>query len=231
MVATFTPEDLQTLGKGLEGRSPQEAIAWALETFNPDIALACSFGAEDVALVDMAVKIRPDVQIFYLDTELLFPETYEVRDRLIEKYNIQPVRYRPFLSVEDQAKVYGDELWTQNPDLCCGMRKVQPLTQALKPLKAWITGIRRDQAPTRANAGIVEWDGKFNLVKVNPLAPWTWDQVWSYISENQVPYCALHDQGYPSIGCAPCTRRVAAGEDPRAGRWSGFQKTECGLHQ
>jgi len=161
----------------------------------------------------------------------LFPETYEVRDRLIEKYNIQPVRYRPFLSVEDQAKVYGDELWTQNPDLCCGMRKVQPLTQALKPLKAWITGIRRDQAPTRANAGIVEWDGKFNLVKVNPLAPWTWDQVWSYISENQVPYCALHDQGYPSIGCAPCTRRVAAGEDPRAGRWSGFQKTECGLHQ
>jgi phosphoadenosine phosphosulfate reductase len=135
------------------------------------------------------------------------------------------------LAMEDQSRLYGDELWKSDPNQCCNIRKVQPLTTALAPLRAWITGIRREQAPTRANAGLVEWDGKFGLVKVSPLATWTSEDVWKYIAENDVPYNQLHDQGYPSIGCTHCTRQVMPGEDPRAGRWSGNDKIECGLHK
>lgn len=216
----------------LEGRRPEEVLAWAVERFFPDIALACSFGAEDVALVHMLVRIRPDVKVFYLDTGLFFPETYEVRDRLQERYGIDFVRVAPSLSLEEQARRHGEALWRRDPDLCCRLRKVQPLERALGDLglAAWITGIRREQAPTRANARVVEWDSRFGLVKVNPLVRWTHRDVWEYITAHGVPYNVLHDRGYPSIGCAPCTRPVAPGEDPRAGRWAGFAKTECGLH-
>jgi len=136
----------------------------------------------------------------------------------------------PALTVADQARLYGDDLWRLRPDLCCQIRKVQPLVTMLGALDAWITGIRREQAPTRANGGVVEWDCKFGLVKVNPLARWTSADVWKYIAENDVPYNPLHDRGYPSIGCRYCTRPVDPGEPPRAGRWSGSDKTECGLH-
>ena len=223
-------EDLKRISDGFEDKSAQEVLAWALERFHPDISLACSFGAEDVALVDMAVKIKPDAKIFYLDTGLLFPETLQVRDRIIERYGVEPLRCAG-ISLEEQARLHGEELWTRDPGACCDIRKVQPLTHALEPLQAWITGIRRDQSPTRANAGIVQWDGKFNLVKVNPLARWTWDDVWAYIHENDVPYNVLHDQGYPSIGCAPCTQPVQGDSTDRSGRWAGSSKTECGLHQ
>lgn len=214
-----------------EEKEPQDILAWALEAFHPDIALACSFGAEDVALVDMMSRIKPGARVFYLDTDLFFPETYDVRDRLLERYQIEVVRYASPLSLEEQEGKYGAELWRRDPDLCCRLRKVEPLKEALTGLKAWITGIRREQAPTRANARVVEWDAKFGLVKVNPLARWKWSQVWDYIVKNKVPYNVLHDRGYPSIGCAPCTRPVQPGEDLRAGRWSGFAKTECGLHK
>lgn len=214
-----------------ESRSPQELLKWAIERF-PNITLACSFGAEDVALADMVYKINPQVDIFYLDTDFHFKETYETRDRMKERYpGIRLVQVKPKLTPEEQAEKYGDELWKKDPNACCNIRKVQPLTEILGKYDAWITGIRRDQAPTRANAKKVEYDSKFGLVKFNPLASWKWEDVWNYIRENDVVYNPLHDQNYPSIGCHYCTRPVKPGEDPRAGRWSGTDKTECGLHK
>ncbi|HZG86966.1 phosphoadenylyl-sulfate reductase [Paenibacillus sp.] len=208
----------------------EELLKFAVDTF-PNIVLACSFGAEDVALVHMLQKVRPGTDIFYLDTDFHFKETYETRDKLAEKYGINFVQVKPKLTPEEQAAQHGEELWKKDPNLCCNIRKVDPLTDVLGRYEAWITGIRRDQAPTRANAKKVEYDVKFGLVKFNPIANWSWDDVWNYIRENDVPYNPLHDQNFPSIGCEHCTRPVAPGEDPRAGRWSGTEKTECGLHK
>lgn len=213
-----------------ESRPPEVLLEWAVETF-PNITFASSFGAEDVVLIDMLQKVSPKTDIFYLDTDLHFQETYETRDRLAEKYGISFKRVRPKLSLEEQAAQYGDELWSISPNTCCNIRKVEPLTEILSEYEAWITGIRRDQAPTRANSKKVEYDVKFGLVKFNPLANWTSDDVWNYIRANDVIYNPLHDNYYPSIGCEKCTRQVLPGEDPRAGRWSGFEKTECGLHK
>ncbi len=223
-------EELKRLSVEFEKLTTQEILSWAVDQFFPRLGLACSFGAEDVALVDMIVKIQPAVRIFYLDTEFLFPETENVRRELIQRYGIQPIAYKPALSPADQDAVHGEKLYQRNPDACCRMRKVEPLKSALKELSAWITGIRRDQSPTRVNAALIEWDSKFELVKLNPLARWTTADVWNYIRSNNVPYNVLHDHGYPSIGCIPCTRSVLPGEDPRSGRWAGFAKTECGLH-
>lgn len=225
------PAQWQALGARFEDSPPQAVLAWALGAFAPGtIALACSFGAEDVALVDMIAQIRPGTHVFYLDTGLLFPETYATRDRIAARYDIRLRRITPPITLEEQAEQWGEDLWARDPDRCCALRKVEPLGRVLAGYKAWITGIRRDQAPTRAQAPVVGWDGKFGLVKVNPLARWSSQEVWAYIRSRGVPYNPLHDQHYPSIGCAPCTRPVAPGEDGRAGRWSGFGKTECGLH-
>jgi len=213
-----------------ENASPETVIRWAVETF-PKITFACSFGAEDVVLVDMLQKISPKTDIFYLDTDFHFKETYETRDRIARKYGIEFVQVKPELTPEEQAAKHGDELWKRDPNACCNIRKVEPLTRILGQYEAWITGIRRDQAPTRANAKKVEYDTKFGLVKFNPLAAWTSDDVWNYIRNNELIYNPLHDQNYPSIGCEYCTRPVMPGEDPRAGRWAGTDKTECGLHQ
>lgn len=225
-------EEIAAWAERLETARPEEVLSQAVERFFPDVALACSFGAEDVALADMLARIRPGVKAFYLDTDLFFPETYAVRDRLEARYPLAWIRVSPEIDLGEQARRHGPDLWTREPDRCCQIRKVEPLRRALTQMgfRAWITGIRRDQAPTRANARVVEWDARFGLVKFNPLARWTWGDVWEYIRANGVPYNELHDKGYPSIGCAPCTRPVAAGEDPRAGRWAGFKKTECGLH-
>jgi len=213
-----------------ENASPETVIRWAVDTF-PRITFACSFGAEDVVLVDMLQKISPKTDIFYLDTDFHFRETYETRDRLASRYGVSFIQVKPALTPEEQATIHGDELWKRDPNACCNLRKVEPLSQFLAHYEAWITGIRRDQAPTRANAKKVEYDTKFGLVKFNPLAAWTSGDVWRYIRENGVIYNPLHDQNYPSIGCAYCTRPVMPGEDPRAGRWAGTGKTECGLHQ
>ncbi|MCG0238778.1 MAG: phosphoadenylyl-sulfate reductase [Firmicutes bacterium] len=216
----------------MAGKSPHEVLRWALGAFPPDrIAIACSFGAEDVVIVHMAAQILPGVRVFYLDTDLLFPETYATRDRVAARYPIRLEQVRPALSLEEQARRYGDDLWARDPDLCCSLRKVEPLRGVLAGLWAWITGIRREQSPTRAHAREVEWDKKFGLVKVNPLVRWTWEEVWGYIRGNEIPYNPLHDRNYPSIGCIHCTRPVKPGEHFRAGRWAGFQKTECGLHE
>ena len=213
-----------------EHQSPEALLEYAVKTF-PKIAFACSFGAEDVVLVDMLQKISPKTDIFYLDTDFHFKETYETRDRIAARYGIEFIQVKSNLTPEEQAEQYGPELWRKDPNLCCNLRKVEPLTRILAKYDAWITGIRRDQAPTRANAKKVEYDTKFGLVKFNPLASWTSDDVWDYIRRHDVIYNPLHDRQYPSIGCEHCTRPVKPGEDPRAGRWSGFDKTECGLHK
>lgn len=213
-----------------ESATPQGIIAWAVETF-PNITFACSFGAEDVVLVDMLQKISPKTDIFYLDTDFHFKETYETRDRLVERYGLKFVRVSPEITPEEQEQQYGAELWKKDPNACCNIRKVTPLSMILSKYEAWITGIRRDQAPTRANAKKIEYDVKFGLVKFNPIADWSSEDVWNYIREHDLVYNPLHDQNYPSIGCEQCTRPVMPGEDPRAGRWAESEKTECGLHK
>lgn len=213
-----------------EYESVEDLLKFAVDTY-PVITLACSFGAEDVVLVHLLQKVSPGKDIFYLDTDFHFKETYETRDALALKYNVNFVQVKPKLSPVEQAAKHGEALWTRNPNQCCNIRKVEPLTNILGKYDAWITGIRRDQAPTRANAKKVEYDMKFGLVKFNPLASWTSREVWNYIRENSIPYNPLHDRNFPSIGCEQCTRPVAPGEDPRAGRWAGSEKTECGLHK
>ena len=209
----------------------EELIRLALERFDNDAAIASSFGAEDVVLIDLAAKSGLPFRVFTLDTDFLFLETYALIDEIESRYGIEVERCRPKLTPSEQALVHGEALWTREPDRCCGIRKVEPLKEKLATLDAWITGIRRDQAPTRAYARKVEWDEKFGLWKFNPIADWSAEQVWSYIRTNGVAYNPLHDRRYPSIGCTHCTRPVQEGEDPRAGRWAGFAKTECGLHR
>jgi phosphoadenosine phosphosulfate reductase len=227
----FSPDDLAGISAKLEEQGAEAALLWAKEQFEPDISLACSFGGPTgMVLVDMASKVGLHAEVFYLDTGVLFPETYALRDEVSRRYGISPVAYRSRLSLDEQAERYGDALWLRDPDRCCYLRKVEPNERALAGKKAWISGIRRDQASTRRSVSVVEWDESFDLVKLNPLATWTEDDVWSYIRRHDVPYNSLHDDGYPSIGCMPCTRRVQPGEDKRAGRWAGFDKTECGIH-
>jgi len=213
-----------------EDAEAEAVIRWALDRFHPRIALACSFQAEDLVILDLMARVRPGARAFYLDTGLLFAETYEVRDRIAEHYDIQLTRFAPDLTVAEQAVRHGPNLWAHDPGNCCRLRKVEPLRRALSGLDAWVTGIRRDQTPQRRSAGVVEWDARFGLVKINPLARWTRDEVWDYIRRRDVPYNPLHDLGFPSIGCMPCTAPVLDGGDARAGRWPGFTKTECGLH-
>lgn len=228
---SFDTGKIPQLAAAFENEPAESLLQYALNEFGDGISLACSFGAEDVVLAHIVAGIRPGARVFYLDTGFLFPETFAVREKIAARYPLRIEARVPLLTPEQQAGKHGDELWARHPDQCCDIRKVQPLTQQLSELDAWITGIRRDQAPTRANAKKVEWDAKFGLVKFNPLADWTWERVWDYIRANNVPYNELHDRNYPSIGCTHCTRPVLPGQDPRSGRWAGFQKTECGLHK
>lgn len=223
-------EDLKVISDEFETAPPEVLLRWAVEEFGPDVALATGFGAEGCVLVAMLSAINPATRIFYLDTDLLFPETYILRDRLEARYGVRFERCATRLSLNAQAAEYGERLWEREPDLCCRLRKVEPLREMLSGLRAWVTAIRRDQSPWRAGIGLVEQDEKFGLIKVNPLAAWSSRDVWNYIAEYDVPYNPLHDQGYPSIGCVPCTTPVQIGEMPRAGRWRGMDKSECGLH-
>jgi phosphoadenosine phosphosulfate reductase len=224
-------EELQVWAYRLEAKSPQEVLVMAVEHYGAGLVLASSFGAEDVVLIDMLQNLAPTIPVFYLDTDKHFTETYATRDKLQERYGTSFIQVLPELTLAEQAEKHGDKLWEREPNLCCQIRKVEPLQRILSEYEAWITGIRRQQSPTRAHAKKVEWDEKFNLVKFNPLADWTDAQVWEYIHANDVPYNPLHDRNYPSIGCHVCTRPVLPGQDPRAGRWAGFEKTECGLHK
>ena len=210
--------------------SPQHTLAWAFDTFGNEVAISSAFGAEGMVLIDMASRVRKDFRLFTIDTEFLFPETYNLMDRIEQRYEIKIERVLPLLSPEEQERVHGAALWARDADQCCNLRKVEPLRRRLSELRAWITSIRRSQTSFRKDVRKVEWDVKFGLVKVNPIADWTSKQVWRYLHEHEVPYNSLHDRNYPSIGCTHCTRAILPGEDPRAGRWPGTAKTECGLH-
>jgi phosphoadenosine phosphosulfate reductase len=223
-------EEVGKLQIAAEAWKPERVLEWAFDTFGEEVAISSAFGAEGMALIDIASRVRQNFRLFTLDTEFLFPETYKLMDQVEQSYGITIERVYPLNSPEEQERVHGPALWQRNPDLCCNLRKVEPLQRKLSELQAWITSIRRDQTPTRAGAGKIEWDQKFGLVKINPIADWSSKQVWQYIREHDVPYNELHERNYPSIGCTHCTRAVRPGEDPRAGRWAGLSKTECGLH-
>jgi phosphoadenosine phosphosulfate reductase len=226
----LTPVDVDRVATEFEDRSAEEVLAWAVERFAGRIVLTCSWQRQSSVLVDMLHRVGADVRIVELDTGLLFPETYATRERLIERYGLDVELVAPRRTVAEQAEDEGPELWAREPDRCCGLRKVEPLERALDGMDAWITGIRRAQSATRTGARKVELDLRRGVVKVQPLVDWSDEDVQGYLYAHDVPYNPLHDQGYPSIGCVPCTRPVVEGEDPRAGRWAAFGKTECGLH-
>jgi thioredoxin-dependent adenylylsulfate APS reductase len=205
-------------------------LRWASAKYAPRLTFATGFGIEGCVIIDMIARNVLPVDVFTLDTGLLFPETYELWQKLEKRYGVTIRPIRPEHNVEEQAAFEGPELWARNPDRCCELRKVEPLRTALIGFDAWISALRRDQSEERADAPVVGWDGRFRLVKVNPLVRWTSDDVRAYVAKHDVPYNPLHDRGYPSIGCAPCTTPVAPGESPRAGRWRGRDKRECGLH-
>jgi phosphoadenosine phosphosulfate reductase len=218
----------------LEAATPQEILRWALQTYGDKLTMATAFGAEGCVLLDMLAKLRDEIgiapDIFNLDTGFQFPQTLALRDRIQKKYGLTIRAIQPAPEVEEATAKAGQPLYKVDPNLCCYFRKVVPMQTAVQGFTAWITAIRRDQTPERAKAAIVGPDPQFDLVKINPLANWTKEQVWDYIRANEVPYNPLHEQGFPSIGCWPCTKPVAAGEDDRAGRWAGSEKRECGLH-
>jgi phosphoadenosine phosphosulfate reductase len=222
--------DLEQVKVLAERWKPEQVLGWAFATYGDNIAMATGFGVEGMALLDIAFGVNADVKVFTGDTEFLFPETYDLIDRVEARYGIKVERLYSELTPEEQERAYGNALWARDPDQCCSLRKVEPLRRKLASLDAWVTAIRRDQTSERASVRKVDWDEKFNLVKISPLADWTREAIWSYVVKHDVPYNPLHDRNYPSIGCTHCTRAVQPGEDPRAGRWAGFRKTECGLH-
>jgi phosphoadenosine phosphosulfate reductase len=223
-------EEVAALRGVSETWKPERVLAWAFDTFGDAVAISSAFGVEGMVLIDMASRLRQSFRLFTVDTEFLFPETYNLMDQVEQRYGVTIERVYALNSPDEQERLHGLALWQRNPDLCCQLRKVEPLQRKLGELQAWITSIRRDQTAARASAGKVEWDSKFGLVKINPIADWNSKQVWQYIRTHDVPYNALHERNYPSIGCTHCTRAVRPGEDARAGRWSGTSKTECGLH-
>ncbi len=222
--------DLDAAAERLEGHPPERILAVTAARFAPRIGFATGFGAEGCVLLDMIGRHRLPIDVFTLDTGLLFPETYELWRKIEARYRLRIRPVRSELDVPAQAALHGERLWERDPDACCAIRKVAPLRNALAGLDAWVSAIRRDQTPDRARVRILERDPRFGLVKVNPLAAWTHEQVWAYVRAHDVPVSPLHARGYPSIGCWPCTSPVAPGEDPRAGRWRGRAKKECGLH-
>ncbi len=212
-----------------------DVISWVLERFSGQrIVITTQFGMEGCALIDMCARDSRLLRVVYVDTHFLFQETYGLCERMKERYpNVRFARHATALSAEQQAELHGPELWKRNPDLCCRIRKVEPLEDVLREVDVWMTGLRRSQSPSREKIQLIEWDWKFLLLKVNPLAAWSRRDVWEYVQANDVPYNPLHEQGYPNLGCTHCTRPVPGAsitEYSRAGRWNGHTKTECGLH-
>ncbi len=223
-------EELERDSERLESATPQEILRFAVERFAPRFTMATAFGPEGMTIIHMLAEIAPQTPIFNLETGYQFTETLELREKVKQRYGIEVEYKYPETSVQEYEAAHGGPLYQTNPNQCCFDRKLRVLHDAARGQHAWASAIRRDQSPDRAKAPIVGWDRKFQLVKISPLANWTKKDVWSLITSEDIPYNALHDQGYPSVGCWPCTRAVLAGEDERAGRWSGFKKTECGLH-
>jgi phosphoadenosine phosphosulfate reductase len=231
----LTLAEVQRLDEGFRTKSVEEILGWASVRFGARAAIGTSFQGAGIVLMDLAVKAGLRFPVFTLDTGLLFPETIALKARLEDYFGIQIESLMPDLTVEQQAEAIGPELWKSDPDLCCSTRKVLPLQAKLSELDCWITGLRRDQAETRAGLGVIELHGhdaggERDIVKLNPMAKWSRAEVWKHIQDNKIPYNPLHDQGYTSIGCRPCTLRNTDGKNERGGRWLGFKKVECGIH-
>jgi len=216
------PADLETM-------SAEEVLLWAYEEFGDRLCLTCSWQKQSSVLVHMVSELGLDVPVVELDTHLFFRETYETRDRLVERYGLELIRPE-IISIAEEHGREGPNLWERDPDRCCHIRKVEPLQRALEPYDAWISGIRREQSLTRKDAHKVERSDQFAVWKVHPIVDWDAKRVQAYITVNEIPYNPLHDAGYPSIGCMQCTRPVLKDEDERAGRWAGSDKLECGIH-
>ncbi len=214
-----------------ENEEPEVILRWVIEEFGDNFVLACAFGPESLIMVDMLSRLQPVVRAFFLDTEFHFAETLALKEQMEARYpTLQLAVIKPLLTIAEQDQRYGEALYAQQPDQCCALRKVEPLQRALQGYPCWLAGLRREQTHTRTETPILQWDWKRDKVKVNPLATWSKSQVWTYILKHNLPYNPLHDQGYPSIGCSPCTHAAQSGSDERSGRWQGTAKTECGIH-
>ncbi|MED1205410.1 phosphoadenylyl-sulfate reductase [Heyndrickxia acidicola] len=227
----FLEDPFQELEPTDATKGALRVLNWAYKEFGESIIYSCSFGAEGMVLIDLISKVKKDAKIVFLDTDVHFSETYALIEKVKGKYpelNIQ--LKKPHLTLDQQAQQYGSALWLRDPDQCCNIRKIKPLEETLQGAAAWISGLRRDQSVSRGKTNFVNKDERFHSIKVCPLIHWSWGDVWKYIRENNLPYNELHDNGYPSIGCFPCTRAVSSGENTREGRWAGIGKTECGLH-
>lgn len=216
------PADLETLGA-------EELILWAHEEFGPRLCLTCSWQKQSSVLVHLVAELGLDIDVVELDTHLFFRETYETRERLVARYGLKLIR-PDVITIAEQHAREGANLWESDPDRCCHIRKVEPLIQALTPYDAWISGIRRDQSPSRASTPKVVWSERYGVFKLHPLTDWSEREVWRTIVRNDIPYNPLHDAGYRSVGCIPCTRPTQPDEEERAGRWAGSDKLECGIH-
>ena len=231
----ITPTVVRALNEQFDSMPTEEILRWAWERFGVRAAIGTSFQGAGLVMMHLAQQNNLPFPVFTLDTGLLFPETVQLKERLENFFGFKIESLVPDLTVEQQAEAQGPELWKRDPDLCCTMRKVLPLRNKLSELDCWMTGLRRQQSQTRADVGVIELynaeesSGR-DIVKLNPMANWSRDAIWKYIADHKIPYNALHDQGYRSIGCFPCTQKISGGEDERAGRWTGFQKVECGIH-
>jgi phosphoadenosine phosphosulfate reductase len=222
--------DHDQLNERLSGASTEEVLRWTDESFGSSASFGTGFGVEGCLLIHMIATQELAIDLFTLDTGLFFDETYQLWERLEQRYGCRIRAVTPTLTLHEQRRRYGVELWLTNPDECCRIRKVVPLENALAGKQAWLSGIRADQTRTRAQTERVQWNDRFQLLKISPLLHWTNEQVWSFVREHDIPYNPMHERGFPSIGCWPCTTPVTHGEDPRAGRWRGRHKNECGLH-
>lgn len=226
----FTPAQIADACRELEDKPAEEILRWAVATFFPKLTMGTAFGPEGNCIIHMLAAIESRVRIFNLDTGYQFKETLRLRETIKERYGIEVEMIQPDLTVPEYEKLHGQPLYAKDPNQCCHDRKIVPLRRAAKGYRAWISAIRRDQTADRGKADVVQWDAKFSLVKINPILSWTKKDVWNFILNHNVPYNPLHDQGYPSVGCWPCTEPVENGQDDRAGRWKGTAKKECGLH-
>lgn len=231
----MNPRDVRSLDEQFNRLPTEEILAWAWNRFGARAAIGTSFQGAGLVMIHLATLNHLPFPVFTLDTGLLFPETLALKQRLEDFFGLRIESLEPDLTVDEQADIHGPELWKRNPDLCCTTRKVLPLRDKLCDLDCWITGLRRQQSDTRADIGVIELyafdetSGR-DIVKLNPMANWTREGVWNYLREHKIPYNPLHDRGYGSIGCHPCTRKTNNGENERAGRWTGFNKVECGIH-
>ncbi|MBE1553949.1 phosphoadenylyl-sulfate reductase [Sporosarcina limicola] len=215
-----------------QSKGALNVLRWAYDEYNDELVYACSFGVEGIVMLDLISQMKPTAKVVFLDTELHFQETYALIDEVKQRYPQLVIEMKkPALTVEEQAEKYGDKLWERQPNRCCYMRKVVPLREALGDATAWLSGLRREQSPSRSQTNFINKDETFESIKICPLIHWTWTDIWNYVEKYQLPYNPLHDQGFPSIGCVPCTFPGDTATGSREGRWANQTKTECGLHE